>query len=367
VPTINPESNLRGLDYRAEAAGLGPPATPIIDVHTHINGHRAPLVYKQVREAFGVTMTYSMSNLDYVDSVRAALGDTVRFIAMPRFTAPDRIHAFTQGFLDDLKVWHGLGCRMCKWWTAPRGIELGAAVGDPNLLTFKNPWRRRQMDRATELGMMFMAHIADPDTWFATKYKDASVYGTKASHYEPVERLLDEYTQPWVLAHMGGWPEDLVFLAGLLDRHPNLHLDTSATKWIVRELSKHPLGEVRRFVERFKARLLFGSDIVTLDDHLGSEKLSTFAGGEKARQASSEQEAFDLYAGRYLALRTLWETNYDGDGFFADGDLNMVDPARHEKNTPARLVGQSLPPELLTALYHDNAARVVGGWWDSRR
>src|SRR5690606_2759016 len=124
-----------------------------------------------------------------------------------------------------------------------------------------SPWRRRQMDLAASLGMAFMAHIADPDTWFATKYADASLYGTKRAQYDALERLAEEYPTPWLLAHMGGSPEDLSFLDGLLTRHPNLYLDTSATKWMVRELSKHETSDLAAFFERHAGRVLFGSDI----------------------------------------------------------------------------------------------------------
>ncbi|HRI41291.1 MAG TPA: hypothetical protein PLW54_06390, partial [Bacteroidia bacterium] len=81
-----------------------------------------------------------------------------------------------------------------------------------------------------------MVHIADPDTWFATRYSDARRYGTKREQYQGLERMLDRFTNPWIAAHMGGWPEDLGFLDGMLARHPNLHIDTSATKWVVRAL-----------------------------------------------------------------------------------------------------------------------------------
>lgn len=365
MPSRNPESNLAGLDYRRLASDLGTPVAPIIDVHSHINGQHAPIPYRDARQAFGVSFTYSMTAIDSVAPVRAALGDSVRFIAMPRFYAPDRLHAFTQGFIDDLALWHAEGCRMCKFWTAPRAREIARSLGDPAMMDLESPWRRRQMDRAAELGMMFMAHIADPDTWFATKYADAAFYGTKASHYEPVERLAEIYTVPWILAHMGGWPEDLSFLSGLLDRHANIHLDTSATKWMVRELGKHPRDELLRFITRYKNRLLFGSDIVTLDDHLSDAKTSTFAGGEKGRQASSYDEAFDLYASRYYALRTLWETDHNGPAPFADGDLKMVDPEHYTERSAATLIGQRLPPDLLRALYHDNAAKLVHKWFET--
>ncbi|MCA9310756.1 MAG: hypothetical protein KDA21_06090, partial [Phycisphaerales bacterium] len=55
------DANLTGLDYRAEAARLGAPATPIIDVHTHINGGRAAAVYREVCDLYGVERCYSMS------------------------------------------------------------------------------------------------------------------------------------------------------------------------------------------------------------------------------------------------------------------------------------------------------------------
>ena len=117
------------------------------------------------------------------------------------------------------------------------------------------PHRIDAMETGAGLGMYFMAHIADPDTWFKTKYADSSFYGTKLDQYEPFERMLDRFTQPWIAAHMGGWPEDLEFLTGLLERHDNLYLDTSATKWIVREISKHPRTQVIDFLTRFRGRI----------------------------------------------------------------------------------------------------------------
>ncbi|MHC4590503.1 MAG: hypothetical protein ACYTAQ_14535 [Planctomycetota bacterium] len=40
--------------------------------------------------------------------------------------------------------------------------------------------------------------------------------------------------------------------------------------------------------------------------------------------ASSPQEAFDLYASRYWALRTLFETDHVGPSPIADPDLALV-------------------------------------------
>ena len=63
-------------------------------------------------------------------------------------------------------------------------------------------------------------------------------------------------------------PEDLDFLDTLLERYDYLHLDTSATKWMVRTLSAHDQEKIESFFARWKHRILFGSDIVAVGEHL---------------------------------------------------------------------------------------------------
>ncbi len=348
-------SNRLGLDYRDAARRLGAPCVPIIDAHAHINGGRASGLYREVMDLFGVERVWSQSQLTEADAVERVLGDRVRFVAIPDYMASDRAHAHRQGFLDNIRQWHARGARIVKFWCAPRGRDYGREIGEPLLLTLDSPWRRKQMDLAASLGMMFMAHIADPDTWFATKYTDASVYGTKRSQYEALERLTAEYDTPWLIAHMGGWPEDLAFLDGLLSRNPRLHLDTSATKWMVRELSKHPTEALASFLTRHKGRVLFGSDIVTMDAHLTSDPGPRGMG----EQASNEAEAFDLYASRYWALRTMFETDYEGESPIADPDLAMVEPSRFDAMSAPALRGHRLPVELLRVLYRGAAEDLL--------
>ncbi|MGP1308932.1 MAG: hypothetical protein ACTS27_01895 [Phycisphaerales bacterium] len=355
-PASPTAANRFRLDYRAEADRLGPPPCPILDVHSHINGDRASAIYREARDRYGVTTTWSMSRIEEAPVVRKNLGDTVRFIAVPNFMSDDRVRAHTDGYLEDIRRWHGeFGARIVKFWCAPRGVDYADEVGQPDMLRLDGPWRRKQMDLATDLGMMFMAHIADPDTWFQTKYKDASRYGSKAEQYVALEKLGAEYTQPWIIAHMGGWPEDLDFLDGLLTRRDNFSLDASATKWIVREISKHPRSKVLAFMEKWKGRILFGSDIVTMDAHLTSDEGYRGMG----ELSSGPEQAFDLYASRYWALRKLWESDYAGESPIADPDLMLVDPENSDAMSAPRLAGKSLPPDLLKSLYHDAAAALL--------
>ena len=76
--------------------------------------------------------------------------------------------------------------------------------------------------------------------------------------------------------------------------------------------------------------------------------------GREAR-AGSREEAFDLYASRYWALRTLWETDHEGESPIADPDLAMVEPEHQDQMSAPRLRGMSLPPELLRSFYRDAA------------
>jgi hypothetical protein len=79
--------------------------------------------------------------------------------------------------------------------------------------------------------------------------------------------------------------------------------------------------------------------------------------------ASTRDEAFDLYAGRYWALRTLWETDYDGESNIADPDLMLLDPEAHDEMSAPRLVGRETPADLLRTVYHDAAADLLERWW----
>ncbi len=354
-------ANRFGLDYRAEAARLGTPVCPIVDGHAHINGRRASEVYRDVCDLYGIERVYSQSQLAEADNVREVLGDRVRFVAIPEYMHPDRKWAFTEGFVENLDHWHARGARMVKFWGAPRLRDFTEQLGlDPSQLAlFDSDARMMVAERAKALGMSLMVHVADPDTWFKTMYADASRYGTKRDQYDSLSSLLEQTGMNCLGAHMGGWPEDLGFLREYLQRHPRLVLDTSATKWIVRELSVHPRDELLSFFEDFSGRIIFGSDIVTSDEHLSETESNAFG----SALAASEREAFDLYASRYWALRTMFETEYDGESPIADPDLHRVDPDRFSEMDAPGLVGRYLPPGMLAMLYRGAVERSLDVWY----
>ncbi len=357
TPTDTPRSsaNRLGLDYRLEVNSMGTPPVAITDVHVHLRDAESVHLYGQVAQRFGVTKCWTMSPLQQVDMIRDTLGESnVQFIAVPDWNHPDRLHTMGDGFLDSIRAFEAIGSRIVKFWAAPRARDLAIDVGQPDLMDLNGPIRRRQMECAASLGMAIMTHVADPDTWFDTVYTDTDRYGTKEQQYEQFEQALEEFPVPWMAAHMGGWPEDLDRLDTLLERYDHLHLDTSATKWMVRTLSTHDQQRVEQFFTRWQGRLLFGSDIVAVGEHL-------HAGGDggRADQSVSAEEAFDLYASRYWALRTMFERDWQGESPIADPDLHQCDPERFDPSDAPLLIGRSLSKPVLQSLY-STAALAFG-------
>ena len=325
------DHNRLGLNYRAQASLL-PWGDDIWDVHTHIQGVEAAKVYFEVAKIYGITKTWSMSNLRIFDELKETYGDRLEFIAVPDFmNYANNPNVFTSDWLKDIEIYAAKGVKICKFWCSPRARDFNEA------LTIDAPIRKEAMALAHSLGMIFMMHIADPDTWFATQYKDSRRYGTKRDQYRPFERILDEYPDtPLIAAHMAGSPEDLDFLQGMLDRHPNLYLDSSATKWMVRELSKQP-ERFKLFLEANPNRVFFGSDIVANDENVD----------------------FDLYASRYWTLRMMHETGFQGQSPIVDPDLKMINPSLSKYATP-KLRGAKLSPATLSGLYQYAAGNLLG-------
>jgi hypothetical protein len=350
-------SNRLQLDYRAEAASF--PIIPggIIDIHSHIQGAAASIIYAQAAAHYGVYLTYSMTPIHEIETVRRQLGDAIRFIAIPTFGAADPIAAFGRDYIRDLAIFKSYGAKIAKFWNSPRIYEASSEPFAHSPFRLNSPMRLDTMKAAADLGMIFMVHVADPDTWFATKYSDATRYGTKQEQYEALEDVLYRFQLPFIAAHMGGYPEDLGFLSRLLSSHPNLYLDCSATKWIVRELSKHEPIEVRTFFQRWRGRLLFGSDIVTRDSHVSPAHNAT----EMDAKASDESEAYDLYASRYWALRTLLEGSYHGESPISDPDLHLVDQNTFSPLDAPTLRGCSIDTESLISLYRRAAIELLEG------
>ena len=315
-PDASPANRL-GLDYhdtpRRKCPGL------LVDAHTHVRHVDDGPLFFEVADAYGVWHVVTMTPLDAAPALRERYDERISFIAIPNWRSMSGTDDFRAQWVADLAAFRQLGALLCKFWMAPpmRG-EHG--------LTLDHEFFQPVIERALELGFGFMTHIGDPSLWFQPggRYANAAKYGTKREQFDQLEWFLDRVApRPVVGAHMGGSSEELPFLQALLDRYENYYLDSSATKWIVRELSRQP-DTARDFMIRNADRVLFGSDLV-----------------------SGGQHDFDHYASRYWTHQMLWETPYRGESPIEDPDAD-----------PPPLNGLDLPVDVLEKLYFRNAERL---------
>lgn len=328
APTDKPDYNRTGIDYHAplprpKVNGL------VIDAHVHLLAARHADEFFACADHYGFDCFVSMTPLEEALTLHRRWGHRLHFIAIPTWQddSPWRI----DNWLRRIEGFYNIGSRIAKFHAAPGTMQrMGKRLDDSAF----RPLFREVADR----GMIIMTHIGDPDTWYCGKYADCDKFGSREEHYRMWEGLLEEYRgHPWLGAHMGGNPENLARLQDLLDRFPDLMLDCSATRWMVREISARR-DAAREFFIRNQDRIVFGTDQVTGDTR-----------------------GFDFLASRFWCHRKLWETAYIGP-------TPILDPDLPEDQQPT-LRGLALPDEVLQKIYHDNPLRLLarvgvtfGGW-----
>lgn len=313
-----PEHNRIGMDFRK------PMPRPkvngfVVDFHTHLLAVRHAATWFEAARHYGIDAFLTMSPLEEAVGLQREYPGKLHFIAIPRWQ--DLSPFWVDDWRRRIEGFYNIGSRLAKFHMAPgsmaaRGYRLDHPVYKP---IFQEIVSRK---------MVIMTHIGDPDTWYNHKYTDHGKFGTREEHYAMWEGLLEEYRgNPWLGAHLGGNPENLPRLQGLLDKFPDLYLDLSATKWMVREVSARR-DAARDFVIRNQDRLLWGSD-----------------------QVSGDNRGFDFLASRFWCHRKLWETAYTGPSPIHDPDIP-------EDQQPT-IRGLALPDDVLQKLYHDNGVKLL--------
>jgi len=336
-----PEHNVTGIDYsqRSHLTYRG----PIIDFHAHVmvtrpgdsptgpptgqgpgaSSEQAQIMLR-IADEFCIVQTLTMCLPDDIPSLRQQFGDRLGFngpiMKKALADSDDTAYQLLDRYLE-------LGVKIIKFWSAPRGVERGLFVDAP--------WRIECAKRARAAGIrLIMVHVADPDNWFRTTYADSGKYGTKPDQYVRLEKMLKLFPDmTWIGAHMAGDPEHPDHLEALLEKYPHFYIDTSATKWQVREVSPRH-DAIRALVCRYPDRFLFGTDLVT-------------------RHGLSPEH----YVSRYWCQRTLWESTWEGRSPITDPDYK---PEENGATTPF-LRGVGLPAAVLEKVYFRNAEKLLSG------
>lgn len=311
-----PEHNRTNVDFR-QPLPRPPVRGAVIDFHCHLLAARHANGWFEAAKHYGIDAFVTMTPLEEVQGLIRDWGDRLRFIAVPKWDQNNTYDDWARR----IDAFYNLGSRIIKFHQAPRTIQSGKWRLD-------RPEMRQILRHAVERGMIVMTHVGDPDTWYNGKYAEKDKFGTREEHYKMWEEALASVgSNPWVGAHMGGNPEDLNRLQSLLDRYPNLSLDCSATRWMVREISRHR-NESREFFIRNQDRIIFGTD-----------------------QVSGDDRGFDFLASRFWCHRKLWETDFVGPSPIYDPDV--------PENAQPTLRGLSLPADVIQKIHHDNAVNLL--------
>lgn len=307
-------------EARATGFRMPPPrktSCPIIDVHTHMTEPTTNHELVNAARLYGVTRIVAIAPLEAGLALQAQYPAEIAVAAralVKDARDPAPVEEQTVAMVHRA---HARGVRIIKFWFAPR-------IRDRLDYLLDSPRLDRVFAAIAGRGMGVLVHVSDPDLWFERKYA-AAKYGTKADQYPMLEARLRQFpTVPFLAAHMGGDPEHLDHLAALLTRYPNLYLDTSATKWIVRELGRQRDG-AREFVRRWADRICFGTDQVVLKE--------------------SDPER---YLVRYWVHQMFWETDLECDSPIPDPDSDGL----------PRLHGLDLPTDVLEQIYWKTPERA---------
>jgi predicted TIM-barrel fold metal-dependent hydrolase len=249
----------------------------------------------------------------------------------------------------ELELAHQLGARGVKFFKA---LGLGYRAADGSLFAVDDPRLDPLFEKAGELHMPVSIHTGDPIAfWNAPDEKNErfdelnahpgwSYFGKAVPTWEELfaayERRVARHPRTTIVGvHFGNAPELPERVAAMLDKYPNLYVDTAAR---VPELGRKA-AMVREIFVKHQDRVLFGTDLGV------GEAPDDLMLGSTGLLPPTRADA-DRFFG------ATWR-------FFETRDENFAHP------TPIQgrwtISGLGLPPEVLTKFYAGNADRLLGG------
>ena len=311
---------------------------PVIDAHTHFGCHvltekfedryDANQVIEQLK-AVGVKhcIDLTLYNRNNWDRIHKKLKNQLDFFD---FCAPiDFSHFQDKNFhewvISEMEEYVREGAVGFKVWK-----DLGFKIRYSNGLLVKLSDNSLKFiwDKASELDVPIVIHIADPPAFFEkadaknerleqiTKYYFWHHY-SKGFHFSPFMEQLEQllFQNPktkFLVAHFCSYPSNLLFVSQLMQKYDNLYTDCAA---VLSELGRQP-KQFRETMMYFKDRILFGTD------YFSGEVLP------------------------YLPYFRFFETDDEYFSYSEDGNL---------ENGRWNIYGCNLTDDLLRKLYFENA------------
>ena len=361
---------------RAPAAAAAPPAPPApaaaaaapapprparrfhrIDVHTHIAPDGVERAVRLMDE-WGIDGVVNLSGMhpgpphNALERQLAAAAEAHGRIAVfstPDFRLVPRRADYGAALADQLTEARHLGAIGLK---ITKGLGLGYRAHDGvHLLAVDDRGLDPLFERAGRLGMPVAIHCGDPKAFWKPATPDNERWDELQAHpewsfagsgvpswqelYDAFDRLIARHPKTTFIAvHFGNDPEDPDNVARMLNRHPNMVIDTAAR---VPEIGRHPADQMRRFYLKYQDRVLFGTDT-----GVGAEQEDMMYGSNGATPPTRADE-----------VRFFTETWR----YFETPDRQIESPTPIQGRW--KIDGVGLPDDVLRKIYFDNAVRIL--------
>ncbi len=335
----------------------GPAATsfaPILkfDVHTHLGPDAIEPTLKLFKRnglAGAVNLSGGPNAPTLSRQLAAARAADGRILVFANIDFKD---VFEPGWVDGQVEWmrqaHSMGARGLKIFKT-LGLEIHEANGA--LVKVDDPRLDPIFEEVGKLGMPVAIHVGDPKAFFDPvtpaneRFEELSLNpGWSFANHElfPTweelqgqwERLIARHPHTtFIGVHFGNDPEDPAHVAALLDRYPNLMVDTAAR---VGEIGRYPADKLREIFIRHHDRILFGTDM-----GYGGGHLTLGCPEPYPETPETTKRFFDAH----------WR-------FFETSETGLAHPSPIQGHWTVNGIG--LPREVLEDLYHRNAERLFG-------
>jgi predicted TIM-barrel fold metal-dependent hydrolase len=336
-----------------------PPAAarpPIVDVHSHFPPGAAARVVA-IMDRFGVATVVNLSGggpgrgLEQQLAAAAAHPGRIVVFATLDWGTARRGPGYGERLADELERAVGLGARGLK---IAKGLGLAYRDHEGALIPIDAAALDPLFARAGALGVPVAIHSGDPVAFWQPlegneRAEELAAHPEWSFHGAPVpswqelvaameRRIARHPGTTFIAVHFGNAPEDPARVGAMLERYPNLFVDTAAR---IPELGRHDPAAMRALLVRHQDRVLFGSD---LGVGLGERDLML---GSTGREPPTDADLDHFFAASFR--------------WFETADQGFAHP------TPIQgrwtIDGVALPADARAAIYGENAARLFGLAW----
>ncbi len=325
-----------------------------IDTHTHF-GPAAAARTVQIMDHYGINTVVNLSGGPPGKGLEEQLAAAERF--------PGRIVVFMMLDWDkaldgpgygermaaDIPIAKAMGARGVK---IPKGLGLGYTDYTGKLIAVDDPELDPVFEMAGKMGMPVAIHVGDPVAFWNPPSIDNERYAELLAHpgwsfwHKPVpsweelhaalERQIARHPNTtFISVHFGNAPEYPERVAAMLEKYPNMYVDTAAR---IPEIGRHDAKQMHDLLVKYQDRILFGTDLA-----VGTDPRDLMLGSTGLRPPDrADVDRFFASSWRYFET---WDKAFPHPTPI-QGDWTID--------------GIGLPLDVQRKIYGENAARLLG-------